>query len=74
MNRPFIHDDFLDQKEGIEWWLTTLSNLGLLRRFVRVVTDSPSFLSFLRRLFSPVLCNLLGRGSIFASCPTNCRL
>ncbi len=47
-----------------------LSNLGLLRRFVPVVTDSHSFLSFLRRdYFLPVLCNLLGRGSIFGELP-----
>jgi glucuronate isomerase len=53
---------FLDQKEGIEWQLNTLSNLGLLRRFVGMVTDSRSFLSFPRHeYFRRVLCNLLGR-------------
>jgi len=53
---------FLDQKEGIEWQLDTLSNLGLLRRFVGMVTDSRSFLSFCRHeYFRRVLCNLLGR-------------
>ncbi len=53
---------FLDQKEGIEWQLDTLSNLGLLRRFVGMVTDSRSFLSFCRHeYFRRVFCNLLGR-------------
>ena len=52
---------FLDQKEGIEGQLNTLSNLGLLRRFVGMVTDSRSFLSFSRHeYFRRVLCNLLG--------------
>ena len=31
---------FLDQKEGMEAQLNALSNLGLLRRFVGMVTDS----------------------------------
>ena len=54
---------FLDQKEGIEWQLNALSNLGLLRRFVGMVTDSRSFLSFPRHeYFRRVLCNLLGQG------------
>ncbi len=53
---------FLDQKEGMEAQLNTLSNLGLLRRFVGMVTDSRSFLSFTRHeYFRRVLCNLLGR-------------
>jgi len=52
---------FLDQKEGMEWQLNALSNLGLLRRFVGMVTDSRSFLSFPRHeYFRRVLCNLLG--------------
>lgn len=53
---------FLDQKEGMEWQLNTLSNLGLLSRFVGMVTDSRSFMSFPRHeYFRRVLCNLLGR-------------
>jgi glucuronate isomerase len=53
---------FLDQKEGIEWQLNALSNLGLLGRFVGMVTDSRSFLSYPRHeYFRRVLCNLLGR-------------
>jgi glucuronate isomerase len=53
---------FLDQKEGIEAQLNALSNVGLLSRFVGMVTDSRSFMSFPRHeYFRRVLCNLLGR-------------
>jgi len=52
---------FLDQKEAMEWQLNALSNLGLLRRFVGMLTDSRSFLSYTRHeYFRRVLCNLLG--------------
>lgn len=52
---------FLDQKEGIEWQLNALSNVGLLARFVGMVTDSRSFMSYPRHeYFRRVLCNLLG--------------
>jgi glucuronate isomerase len=53
---------FLDQKEAMEWQLNTLSNIGLLARFVGMVTDSRSFMSYPRHeYFRRVLCNLLGR-------------
>lgn len=53
---------FLDQKEGMEWQMNALSSLGLLGRFVGMVTDSRSFLSFPRHeYFRRVLCNLVGR-------------
>jgi glucuronate isomerase len=53
---------FLDQKEAIEWQLNALSNVGLLARFVGMVTDSRSFMSFPRHeYFRRVLCNMLGR-------------
>jgi glucuronate isomerase len=53
---------FLDQKEGIESQLNVLSNTGLLSRFIGMVTDSRSFMSFPRHeYFRRVLCNLLGR-------------
>ncbi|HOX58231.1 MAG TPA: glucuronate isomerase [Candidatus Paceibacterota bacterium] len=53
---------FLDQKEGMEWQLNALSNLGLLSRFVGMVTDSRSFMSYPRHeYFRRVLCNLIGR-------------
>lgn len=53
---------FLDQKEGMEWQMNTLSNLGLLSRFVGMITDSRSFVSYPRHeYFRRTLCNLLGR-------------
>jgi glucuronate isomerase len=53
---------FLDQKEGMEWQLNALSNLGLLSRFVGMVTDSRSFMSYPRHeYYRRVLCNLVGR-------------
>jgi glucuronate isomerase len=52
---------FNDQKEGIERQLNALSNMGLLSRFVGMLTDSRSFLSYPRHeYFRRVLCNLLG--------------
>ena len=53
---------FLDQKDGMERQLNALSNLGLLSRFVGMLTDSRSFLSYPRHeYFRRVLCNLLGQ-------------
>lgn len=53
---------FLDQKEGIEWQLNALSNNGLLSRFIGMLTDSRSFLSFPRHeYFRRVLCNRVGQ-------------
>ncbi len=52
---------FLDQKDGIERQINSLSNMGLLSRFVGMVTDSRSFLSFPRHeYFRRILCQLLG--------------
>jgi glucuronate isomerase len=52
---------FNDQKDGIERQLNALSNMGLLSRFVGMLTDSRSFLSYPRHeYFRRVLCNLLG--------------
>jgi glucuronate isomerase len=51
-----------DQKHGIERQLMALSNAGLLSRFVGMLTDSRSFLSYPRHeYFRRILCNLLGR-------------
>jgi glucuronate isomerase len=51
---------FLDQKDGMESQLRSLSNMGLLSRFVGMLTDSRSFLSFSRHeYFRRLLCNLL---------------
>jgi glucuronate isomerase len=52
---------FLDQKSGMEKHLRDLSSLGLLRRFVGMVTDSRSFLSYPRHeYFRRLACNYLG--------------
>ena len=52
---------FLDQKNGMEQQLNSLSNQGLLSRFVGMLTDSRSFLSYTRHeYFRRILCNLLG--------------
>ncbi len=52
---------FLDQKEGMEWQINALSNLGLLSRWVGMLTDSRSFMSFPRHeYFRRIFCNLLG--------------
>ena len=52
---------FLDQKDGMTRQINTLSNMGLLSRFVGMLTDSRSFLSFPRHeYFRRILCNLFG--------------
>lgn len=52
---------FLDQKEGIEDHLNTLSQMGILSTFVGMLTDSRSFFSFPRHeYFRRILCNLIG--------------
>lgn len=52
---------FLDQKDGMEKQMNTLSNMGLLSRFIGMTTDSRSFLSFSRHeYFRRILCNLIG--------------
>ncbi len=52
---------FLDQKDGMEKQIQALSNLGLLSRFVGMLTDSRSFLSYTRHeYFRRILCNKLG--------------
>ena len=52
---------FLDQKDGMEKQINTLSNQGLLSCFIGMLTDSRSFLSFPRHeYFRRILCNLIG--------------
>ena len=51
----------MDQLDGMEKQMNALSNMGLLSRFVGMLTDSRSFLSFSRHdYFRRLLCNLLG--------------
>lgn len=52
---------FNDQRDGMEAQMKTLANLGLLSRFVGMLTDSRSFLSYPRHeYFRRILCNLIG--------------
>jgi glucuronate isomerase len=52
---------FLDQKDGMEKQISVLSNMGLLSRFIGMLTDSRSFLSYPRHeYFRRILCNILG--------------
>lgn len=52
---------FLDQKDGMEKQINALSNMGLLSRFIGMLTDSRSFLSYTRHeYFRRTLCNILG--------------
>ena len=53
---------FLDQKDGMTRQINALSNMGLLSRFVGMLTDSRSFLSYSRHeYFRRILCGILGR-------------
>ncbi len=53
---------FLDQKEAMEWQMNALSNCGLFSKFVGMLTDSRSFMSYPRHeYFRRTMCNLLGR-------------
>lgn len=52
---------FLDQKDGMTKQINTLSNMGLLSRFIGMLTDSRSFLSYPRHeYFRRILCDLFG--------------
>lgn len=52
---------FNDQKDGMQRQMTALANLGLLSRFVGMLTDSRSFLSYTRHeYFRRILCNMIG--------------
>ncbi len=63
---------FLDQKDGMERQLNTLSNMGLISCFVGMLTDSRSFLSFPRHeYFRRILCNLFGRDMEKGQLPTD---
>jgi glucuronate isomerase len=53
---------FLDQKQGITAQIDALSNVGLLSRFIGMVTDSRSFMSYPRHeYFRRVLCDIIGQ-------------
>ena len=66
---------FLDQKDGMEKQLQVLSNIGLLSRFVGMLTDSRSFLSFSRHeYFRRILCNEIGKDVKNGEIPNNMEL
>lgn len=66
---------FLDQKDGMEKQINALSNLGLLSRFVGMLTDSRSFLSYTRHeYFRRTLCNILGNDVENGEIPSNMEL
>ncbi|MBE6788384.1 MAG: glucuronate isomerase [Ruminococcaceae bacterium] len=53
---------FNDQRDGMEGQMKALSNLGMIARFVGMLTDSRSFVSYTRHeYFRRILCNLLGK-------------
>ena len=53
---------FNDQRDGMESQMRALANLGMLSRFVGMLTDSRSFVSYTRHeYFRRIMCNLLGK-------------
>jgi glucuronate isomerase len=66
---------FLDQKEGMEWQINALSQLGLLSRFIGMITDSRSFMSYPRHeYFRRTLCNLIGKDIVSGAIPNDEKL
>ncbi|MGC2477272.1 MAG: glucuronate isomerase [Candidatus Sulfotelmatobacter sp.] len=63
---------FLDQKDGITSQINALSNVGLLSRFIGMVTDSRSFMSYPRHeYFRRVLCDIVGQDVERGELPNN---
>jgi glucuronate isomerase len=66
---------FLDQKEGITTQINALSNVGLLSRFIGMVTDSRSFMSYPRHeYFRRVLCDIVAHDVIRGELPNDEKL
>ena len=66
---------FLDQLDGMEKQMNALSNMGLLSRFVGMLTDSRSFLSYSRHeYFRRLLCNIIGNDVRRGLLPTDASL
>ena len=66
---------FNDQKDGMEKQMTALANLGLLSRFVGMLTDSRSFLSYTRHeYFRRILCSMLGQWVEDGEAPNDMKL
>ncbi len=63
---------FLDQKDGIERQINALSSMGLLSRFVGMLTDSRSYLSYPRHeYFRRILCNIIGNDVMNGELPND---
>jgi glucuronate isomerase len=63
---------FLDQKDGMTKQINALSNMGLISRFVGMLTDSRSFLSFPRHeYFRRLICNMFGEEIESGELPDN---
>jgi glucuronate isomerase len=63
---------FLDQKEAMQWQMNALSNCGLISRFLGMLTDSRSFMSYTRHeYFRRVLCDMFGRDIENGELPDN---
>jgi glucuronate isomerase len=63
---------FLDQKQAMQWQMNALSNCGLISRFLGMLTDSRSFMSYPRHeYFRRVLCDMLGRDIEAGEMPDN---
>jgi len=66
---------FLDQKDGMERQMNTLSNMGLISCFIGMLTDSRSYLSFPRHeYFRRILCNLFGKDIASGELPKDMEL
>jgi glucuronate isomerase len=66
---------FNDQKDGMIRQMTALANLGLLSRFVGMLTDSRSFASYTRHeYFRRILCNLIGEWAENGEAPCDMKL
>jgi len=63
---------FMDQKDGMTKQINALSNMGLLSKFVGMLTDSRSFMSYPRHeYFRRILCNLFGEEMENGELPDN---
>ena len=66
---------FLDHKDGMESQMKLLGNVGLLSRFIGMLTDSRSFLSYPRHeYFRRILCNMLGAWAEAGEIPNDFKL
>ena len=66
---------FLDQKEAMQWQMNALSNCGLISKFLGMLTDSRSFMSYPRHeYFRRVLCDMIGRDVENGEMPDDDRL